>query len=421
MDNRNLKELKRFYQSQIEEDFFPFWERAYDYEFGGVYSCFNNESTKLMSKDKYTWSQGRFLWLVSYLYRMTKEGKLNLDTKVLKEMGEKSYAFLRDNVFLQNGNSAYALTREGEPIDFDGVKDTSIFSDTFVLIGFNAYGRFFDDGDALINANKVLNNIISRVESGDYLTEPYPVDKAFSSHSISMILTNCITECMESSEQTGFGFDLDLRELLITRIDKILGEHLGDDNLITEMMTDREDYKDTLLYNHINPGHTIECLWFLIHGLDLLGKTQENIKTIKTIFNATYEKGWDKEYGGLLRYVDRNTGQKPQGRLLNDRFEDLIGDTWDTKIWWPHSELLYTSLLIYMRTGDSEILAKYYEGQDYIFKTFPNPDKSIGEWIQIRDRQGNPMNKVVALPVKDPFHIIRNFIQIIDLLEKHGY
>ena len=65
---------------------------------------------------------------------------------------------------------------------------------------------------------------------------------------------------------------------------------------------------------------------------------------------------------------------------------------------------------------DDELLALYRQVFDYTFRTFPNPDREIGEWIQIRDRQGRPEQRVVALPVKDPFHIIRNVAQIIELL-----
>jgi len=58
----------------------------------------------------------------------------------------------------------------------------------------------------------------------------------------------------------------------------------------------------------------------------------------------------------------------------------------------------------------------YGQAHEYVFRTFPNPDKAIGEWIQIRDRQGRPVEKTVALPVKDPFHILRNVLLIIELL-----
>ena len=42
----------------------------------------------------------------------------------------------------------------------------------------------------------------------------------------------------------------------------------------------------------------------------------------------------------------------------------------------------------------------------------------MGEWIQIRQRDGSPLNKVVALPVKDPMHVARAFILCIDLLRR---
>jgi N-acylglucosamine 2-epimerase len=83
-----------------------------------------------------------------------------------------------------------------------------------------------------------------------------------------------------------------------------------------------------------------------------------------------------------------------------------------------HSEALYTSLLLYDRTNDTDFLKIFEKTFDYVYKTFPNPDRAVREWIQIRTREGRPQEKVVALPVKDPYHIIRNVILIIELLEK---
>jgi N-acylglucosamine 2-epimerase len=42
---------------------------------------------------------------------------------------------------------------------------------------------------------------------------------------------------------------------------------------------------------------------------------------------------------------------------------------------------------------------------DYTLDTFPDPEGA--EWLQVRDRAGRPLDRVVALPVKDPFHIAR--------------
>jgi len=73
-------------------------------------------------------------------------------------------------------------------------------------------------------------------------------------------------------------------------------------------------------------------------------------------------------------------------------------------------------MFAYKITGSKNMQKIYDKLHSYTFKIFPNPDKKTGEWIQIRDRRGNPLNKVVALPVKDPFHIIRSTLLMIDLL-----
>jgi N-acylglucosamine 2-epimerase len=55
---------------------------------------------------------------------------------------------------------------------------------------------------------------------------------------------------------------------------------------------------------------------------------------------------------------------------------------------------------------------------EYVFGHFNNPDTETGEWIQILTREGFPQDKVVALPVKDPFHITRNLLLICELLSE---
>lgn len=58
---------------------------------------------------------------------------------------------------------------------------------------------------------------------------------------------------------------------------------------------------------------------------------------------------------------------------------------------------------------------------DFAFKTFPEKDSEIREWVQICIREGEPQEKVVALPVKDPFHITRNLILILELLSRNFF
>jgi len=55
---------------------------------------------------------------------------------------------------------------------------------------------------------------------------------------------------------------------------------------------------------------------------------------------------------------------------------------------------------------------------EYTFATFPEP---AGEWASIRNRDNTPIDKVVALPVKDPFHVPRAFMHIVRLLSMPGW
>jgi N-acylglucosamine 2-epimerase len=157
----------------------------------------------------------------------------------------------------------------------------------------------------------------------------------------------------------------------------------------------------------------------MIDSMDILNKPQY-ISKIAAITKNTFEIGWDNEYGGLLHYCSV-TGGEPVGcgEGVEDQpmYHQLL-NSWGDKLWWVHSEALYTTLLCYERTGDQEFLNLYKKVFDYTYEIFPNPDREIREWIQIRQRNGEPQNKVVALPVKDPYHIVRNYILIIELLYK---
>ena len=91
----------------------------------------------------------------------------------------------------------------------------------------------------------------------------------------------------------------------------------------------------------INPGHSIETAWFLMHE-GMHRKNRDIINKALEILDWSLELGWDKEYGGLLSFVDI------EGKPL----EQL---EWDMKMWWPHTESLYALLLAYHLTGDREI------------------------------------------------------------------
>ena len=59
----SLKALTGFYENELVNNFLSFWlPRCEDKENGGFLNCFDNKGEHLVSKNKYCWSQGRFVW-----------------------------------------------------------------------------------------------------------------------------------------------------------------------------------------------------------------------------------------------------------------------------------------------------------------------------------------------------------------------
>ena len=66
MAKMSLKELRDFYVDHLFGTLISFWLRyGIDEENGAFFTCFNNAGDTLRSRNKYIWSQGRFLWMLS--------------------------------------------------------------------------------------------------------------------------------------------------------------------------------------------------------------------------------------------------------------------------------------------------------------------------------------------------------------------
>lgn len=417
----NLRNSLDFYTEHLKEVLLPFWlTRSIDYEYGGYYTCFDNEGKNLLSTDKYTWSQGRMVWIFSELSSMscfTED-----ERKKFLELAKLGAEFLMKNCLLENGSCTFLMSRDGTPKPSGEYTelDISISADCFVIMGLSRYAVASGNTDALDFAEKLYNTVIERRKTGNYKTEPYPTPsgyKAHGGHSMTMLIT---------SHELSNGLralNRDNWKYIDQKADEYMNSTLSlfvDKNwVLHEMVSDKGEFvSDTLLGRYVNPGHTVEDAWFIIHQA-LRKDDREIIQKVCCIIKKIFEIGWDDVYGGLFLFADQDGGQ-PKGSITgleNEKMVKKVLNDWSNKLWWPHSEALYTTLLAYSLTQDEDFLNLYNKVFEYTFKTFPNPDSEIGEWIQIRNREGEPEQKVVALPVKDPFHIIRNVILIIHLLQ----
>lgn len=405
------------YRTHIEERLLPFWERAFDTEVGGVFTCFDNRGETLVSREKYVWSQGRFVWLLGRLLPMIREGKVNANEALYRNHLVRSGEFLMNHSFLESGAVAWLLSREGEVIREPGQPaDKSIYADCFVILGLARGGAALGRNEWIDRAVTLCDSVTRRIESGSFRTDPYPIPEGFQAHSIPMILLNVTQTVANAAGEMGLDeTSTRFSEEAASWLDQITDRFLRPDGRILEMKTDAERQQSTLLGRHVNPGHALESIWFMLETA-LKQNREELIPQLAKAARFALERGWDKEYGGLYRFVDES-GYDPIGDKISTPMESLILETWDTKLWWPHSEALFTSRWLHTLTGDHRFQEWVRRLESYVFSTFPHPDPSVGEWIQIRTREGKPLDRVVALPVKDPFHILRNMLCILDLLD----
>jgi N-acylglucosamine 2-epimerase len=144
-------------------------------------------------------------------------------------------------------------------------------------------------------------------------------------------------------------------------------------------------------------------MWFQAHLARLLGLAAEPAYHELTLRHLRL--GWDREQGGgLLLAIDAGGSADVGWKFA------------ETKLWWPHTEALYAALLGWDQTGRGEFLDWYEQTWRVCLDHFVDWDH--GEWRQKLDRSFAPIHDVVALPVKDPFHLPRSLILQIELLER---
>lgn len=412
--------LSGFYQNILRREILPFWlPRCLDREHGGFFNCFDNGGKTLVSHDKYTWSQGRFVWIWAKLADMDiftpqeRQGFLGL--------AKNGVDFLARHCLLgkEDWRCVFLMDETGAPKPVDGCAqlDMSIYADCFVAAGFARYARTAQDEAAWEFCRRLYDSIVLRVRSGRFNTLPYPLSSEYHAHGIPMILINLCSEVYRAAERFGSELCIGLRAQLRELCEDVLGHFVDSEDVLHEVIGKDGAFVDSLLGQHMNPGHTLEDMWFLLDAMEIL-EDRTMLPAIARIAQKAFRLGWDPQWGGLYHFVGVN-GWQPSGQDGEEEEPtvQLVRSDWDSKLWWVHAEALYTSLRLYLETGDRAFRETHRAVGEYTFRVFPNPDPEIREWIQIRDRMGRPMDKVVALPVKDPYHIIRSLILMIEALE----
>jgi N-acylglucosamine 2-epimerase len=385
MDSSKLYEQ---YRSLLLEGVVPFWLKyGIDWEQGGVLSCMNEDGSPV-SGDKFMWSQARSVWTFAALYN-----RVERRPEFLK-VAENSVRFLLAHGRDDLGRWVYHTDRAGKVIE----GATSIYTDCLAVYGLSEYYRAENDRNILAVALSTFERVRRRIEEPDFTeTAPYPLPLGWKNHGVPMIMTETTGELAQT---TG---DNALAVLADNYAARVMDHFVRPERkILLEFLTDKYEELPPNAGTFVMPGHAIESMWFVLHRARHWAD-QALARRAAEVIRWHLEKGWDPEYGGIFLGIDAE-GHEP---FLPHA---------DKKLWWPHTEALYALLLAHHLTGEKWCAEWYDRVHQWSFSHFPMPE--FGEWRQRLTREGKPTTEVIALPVKDPFHLPRVAILIMQLLGK---
>ena len=366
--------LRKEFETELFDHVLPFWERhSMDTQYGGFFDCLGRDGS-VYDTTKYTWLMARQVWMFSKLYNEVEHRSNWL------EMAGNGLEFLRKYARDKDNRVCFSLTREGKPL----YRQRKIFSECFYTIALAQYARATGGAGLEGEVKSMLESLWELAFTPGKAGRPLmPGDDMAQTLAVPMILLNVLEEMPDSVRAS-------MSQEVSDCIAAILRHHINGN--LYENITKSGDRKSTATARLLNPGHAIEAGWFLQHWARTLGDG-ELLETSIDIIRRAFDRGWDREFGGLYYFLDAE-GMTP------------IQLEWNMKLWWPHCEAMYAHLLNYTQTRDERDWDDFIRVKEYAFTHFSDP--GYGEWFGYLDREGKVTHEFKGGPYKGCFHVPRS-------------
>lgn len=401
MDKALLKTQQEWIRTELNRCA-DFWvKNGWDHEHGGVYTCLDRYG-KIYSTDKSVWMQGRCAWTYAWLCHLygAKQEWMDFAKSCLDFM--EAHCINREA-----GNRMYfTVTADGQPLR----QRRYFFSEGFYAIANAEYYALTKDETYLQRARagyEIFWQLYRGLSADPTGMGPKTIPETRSGRSLGlpMIYLNMCSVLRRCDPANAAEYD----ERSEVCVKDIFTYHRKPELHCTleNVGPNGEVRSDVTEGRIINPGHDIECSWFLMEYANYKGDAALH-EAARSVFSDAINAGWDDEFGGLLYFLDCK-GLPPEA------YEH------DMKLWWPHNEILIASLMAYRDTGDEQYYDWFTKTLDYCKQVFSDPEN--GEWYGYLRRDGKPtMPSTKGSTFKGPFHLPRALSMadqmITDLLAK---
>lgn len=384
----DFKLLAQQYKSELLDNVLPFWLNcSQDKDYGGYFTCLDRDGS-VYDTDKFIWLQGRQVWMFSMLCNNVEKRPEWLACAVQGAEFLKKYGHDGDY------NWYFSLNREGKPL----IQPYNIFSYTFAAMAFAQAAIATGSDEYAMIARKTFDRILEKSGNPKGIwSKAVPGTRPLKGFALPMILCNTALEIEPMIKP-----EL-LEETISTCVHEVMDvfyrEELG---LIVENVAADGSLSDSFEGRQMNPGHALEAMWFIMN-LGVRAGDNKLIEKAVEIALRTAEFGWDKEYGGIFYFMDREG--RPRLEL-----------EWDQKLWWVHLEAMITMIKGYRLTGSLACLEWFERLHDYTWSHFK--DTEHPEWFGYLNRRGEVLLPLKGGKWKGCFHVPRGLYQCWQILEE---
>jgi N-acylglucosamine 2-epimerase len=381
--------LKR-YREGLFDDTLPFWfPRCVDTRHGGYLHCVDRDGS-VVDTDKSVWAQGRMAWMLSTLYNGCERRPEWL------EWARNGLDFLEAHCVDTDGRFFFHVTRDGRPIR----KRRYAYSESFAAIAHAAYARASQQDRHAARALDLFDRF-TRWHFTPGLMSPKFTDTrptiALGPRMITLVTAQELRDTIGTQPTLVAWIDRcidEIKRFFVKPELHVVMETVAPDGSILDHFDGRT----------LNPGHAIEAAWFILRE----GAYQNHQSLIRLgcdMLDWMWERGWDREHGGLFYY--------------RDVYDKPIQEYWhDMKFWWTHHEAMIATLLAYFLTGDTRYADWHDQVSHWAHGHFADPEQ--GEWFGYLHRDGRLSSTLKGNLWKSCFHLPRMQWVCCDWLQRLG-
>ena len=392
----SIQEIAAQYHSDLFDDFLPFMaNHVVDPVYGG-FLCETNGRGVHVDTDKYSWYEGRGIWVYSFLYSNLAQEQKYLD------VARGSVEFiLREAPKPPAQTWPFRMTRDGKPLSNP---EPQVYGGLFIAEGLAEYSiangdqHYWDMAkDLLLRSVRIYDRTDYYPQIGQtYLGSQAPSYPGARIQGVWMVLIRVCTQMLRSRK------DAEIAAIAERCVDAVVNHHFNPHFQLNNELLNHDLTRPTNEYAQlVYTGHCIEISWMLLDEALRL-RDEALFATLAERFRRHVEVAEDHVYGGVLR------------DLMNVNANQCTLD----KVLWAQEEVTIGALLIFEHTGASWAWDLFIRFDRYTRQTYQDPLKRLGIplWIYGADRQVT-LESYLKLPARvenyhHPRHLMLNLVRL---------